>query len=156
MQMSVGRQETRGGMRFRNALLGMVCAVSALGAGRAWAGPVWLDTGRSTDDRAAALLAALTAEEKRALLVGAFAVDIPQVNIHKPAGAVGSAGYVPGIPRLGIPALQETDSTLGIANPFDVRPGDTAVALPAGLATAASFNPEIAHANGVLLGREAA
>jgi beta-glucosidase len=143
-------------MRFRNALLGMVCAVSALGAGRAWAGPVWLDTGRSTDDRAAALLAALTPEEKRALLVGAFAVDIPQVNIHKPAGAVGSAGYVPGIPRLGIPALQETDSTLGIANPFDVRPGDTAVALPAGLATAASFNPEIAHANGVLLGREAA
>ena len=143
-------------MGFRNTLPGVVCAAVLLGAGQAATRPVWLDTARSVDERAVALEAALTPEEKRTLLVGAFAVDIPEVNIHKPAGAIGSAGYVPGIPRLGIPALQETDSTLGIANPFDVRPGDTAVALPAGLATAASFNSEIAYANGVLLGREAA
>jgi beta-glucosidase len=143
-------------MSFRNALLWMVRAASVLGAGQACAGPVWLDTGRSVDERASALLAALTPAEKRSLLVGTFAVNLPQAGFHKPAGAVGSAGYVPGIPRLGIPALQETDSTLGIANPFNVRPGDTAVALPAGLATAASFNPGIAYANGALLGREAA
>ncbi|MEJ0046494.1 MAG: glycoside hydrolase family 3 N-terminal domain-containing protein [Rhodospirillales bacterium] len=108
------------------------------------------------DERAAALLAALTPAEKRALLIGTFSVNLPQAGFHKPAGAVGSAGYVPGIERLGVPALQETDSTLGIANPFNVRPGDTAVALPAGLATAASFNAAIAYANGALLGREAA
>jgi len=142
-------------MRSWNKMRGMVCAAALLGAGQARARPVWLDTGRGVDERAAALLAALTPVEKRALLVGAFAVDIPQVGIHKPAGAVGSAGYVPSIPRLGIPALQETDSTLGVANPFDVRPGDTAVALPAGLATAATFNADIAYANGMLLGREA-
>jgi beta-glucosidase len=137
-------------------VLGLACAACVPGAGGARARPVWLDTGRSADERAAALLAALTPAEKRVLLVGTFAVNLPQAGFHKPAGAVGSAGYVPGIPRLGIPALQETDSTLGIANPFDVRPGDTAVALPAGLATAASFDPEIARANGALLGREAA
>jgi beta-glucosidase len=151
-----GKDREIGGMSLRKLLQLFVCAAASLGAGRAAALPVWLDTGRTAEERAAALLAALTPAEKRALLIGAFAVNIPIANIHKPPGAVGSAGYVPGVPRLGIPALQETDSTLGIANPFDVRPGDAAVALPAGLATAASFNSEIAYANGVLLGREAA
>jgi beta-glucosidase len=63
---------------------------------------------------------------------------------------------VPGVPRLGIPALQETDASLGITNPNNIRPGDTAVALPSSVATAASFDPDIAYQNGALLGRQAA
>ncbi len=95
----------------------------------------------------------MTQAEKIALLHGAFAAfpDRP-----KPAGAIGSAGFVPGIKRLGIPDLQETDAGLGITNPNTIRPGDTAVALPSGLATAASFDPDAAYANGGVLGREAA
>ena len=50
-----------------------------------------------------------------------------------PDGAIGSAGYIPGIPRLGVPALQESDAGLGVANPGNVRPGDDATALPATL-----------------------
>lgn len=38
-----------------------------------------------------------------------------------------SAGYTPGVPRLGIPALLVTDASLGITNP-GYRPGDTATA----------------------------
>jgi beta-glucosidase len=125
-------------------------------AGRASAAPAWMDVSKSVDQRADALLAAMTPAEKRALLVGHFAVNLPQFGFPMPAGAVGSAGFVPGVARLGIPALQESDASLGITNPFNVRKGDMAVALPAGLATAASFDPGVAYANGALLGREAA
>jgi beta-glucosidase len=65
-----------------------------------------------------------------------------------------SAGYVPGVPRLGVPALRMTDASLGVTNP-GYRPGDTATALPAALALGASFNPALAREAGALLGREA-
>jgi beta-glucosidase len=66
-----------------------------------------------------------------------------------------SAGYTPGIPRLGIPALQSTDASLGITNP-GYRPDDKgATALPATIALASSFNPSLAREAGGLLGREA-
>jgi hypothetical protein len=38
--------------------------------------------------------------------------------------------YTPGVPRLGVPALLMSDSSMGIVN-LDFRPGDTATALPA-------------------------
>jgi beta-glucosidase len=65
-----------------------------------------------------------------------------------------SAGYVPGVPRLGVPALLMSDASLGVTNP-GYRPGDTATALPAGIALGSSFNPELAHQSGAMLGREA-
>jgi beta-glucosidase len=61
---------------------------------------------------------------------------------------------VPGIPRLGIPALRMSDAGLGVTNP-GYRPGDAATALPAGLALAAGFDPALAHAAGQVIGREA-
>jgi beta-glucosidase len=65
------------------------------------------------------------------------------------------AGWVPGIPRLGVPALLITDAGLGVTNPMNLRPGDTATALPAGLALGATFNPSLARAAGTVVGREA-
>ena len=116
----------------------------------------WMETSRSPDERATLLEAQMTLDEKLAMLHGKFAVNLKAMGWGNPPGAVGSAGFVPGVARLGIPDLQETDASLGIANPFNVRPGDTAVALPSSEATAATFNPDIAYANGALLGREAA
>ena len=65
-----------------------------------------------------------------------------------------SAGYVPGVPRLGVPALLMSDASLGVTNP-GYREGDTATALPAGIALGASFNPALARSAGQLVGREA-
>lgn len=65
------------------------------------------------------------------------------------------AGYVPGVPRLGVPSLLITDAGLGVTNPGGGRVGDTATALPAGLATGATFNPALARQGGALIGREA-
>lgn len=70
-------------------------------------------------------------------------------------GSIGSAGYYPGIPRLGIPAIQQSDSSLGVTNPGDVRPGDQATALPASLMLAATFDPYLAFETGALVGCEA-
>jgi beta-glucosidase len=70
-------------------------------------------------------------------------------------GAIGSAGYVQGVPRLGVPALQESDASLGIANPSNVRHGDVATALPSGLSLASTWDPQIADRDGSVLGDEA-
>ena len=106
----------------------------------------------SPDERADRLLAQMTQPEKLTLLHGVFAAYPDQ---PRPAGAIGSAGFVRGVARLGIPDLQETDAGLGVTNPQTIRPGDTAVALPSGLAVAASFDPDTAYRVGAALGREA-
>jgi beta-glucosidase len=88
----------------------------------------------------------MTEQEKLSLVHGVIAA--PWGGKPKPDGSIGSAGYVPGIPRLGIPALQETDAELGVANPGDVRPGDTATAMPSDLALASTWDPEMARLQG--------
>jgi beta-glucosidase len=66
-----------------------------------------------------------------------------------------SAGYTPGVPRLGIPALQSSDASMGVTNP-GYRPDDKgATAFPASILVGASFNPQLAREGGVAIGREA-
>src|SRR5262249_23415205 len=66
-----------------------------------------------------------------------------------------SAGYTPGVPRLGIPALQASDASMGVTNP-GYRPDDPgATAFPASILIGASFNPSLAREGGAAIGREA-
>lgn len=113
----------------------------------------WMDARLSPDERAERLAQAMTREEKFRLVIGELGRAFN--GTPKPKDAIGSAGYVPGIPRLGIPALQETDAGLGVTNPLDVRPGDYATALPSGMAMAASFDPEAAYGAGAMIADEA-
>ncbi len=62
---------------------------------------------------------------------------------------------MPGVPRLGIPPLQETDAELGVANPGDVRRGDTATAMPSDLALASTWDAALARRQGEVVGAEA-
>lgn len=102
--------------------------------------------------RVAALVGELTLDEKIQLLHGYFP---PLAKAGSPDGMIPSAGHVPGIPRLGIPTLRETDASLGVANQIEQRKGDVATALPAGLATAATFSPDLAFKGGAMIGSEA-
>ena len=95
----------------------------------------------------------MTEQEKLSLVHGVIAA--PWGGKPKPDGSVGSAGQVAGVPRLGIPALQETDAELGVANPGNVRPGDTATAMPSDLALASTWAPEMARLQGRAVGAEA-
>ncbi|MGN6516255.1 MAG: beta-glucosidase [Rhizomicrobium sp.] len=67
----------------------------------------------------------------------------------------GTAGFVPGIPRLGIPNLIETDAGDGIANNLMMRPNDRATALPSSIAAAATWNPGLVAQAGSVIGAEA-
>ncbi|WP_197514421.1 beta-glucosidase [Mycobacterium sp. E342] len=112
--------------------------------------------GDDADARARDVEARLTDDERFALLVGVMGAGEmwPVRDGRIPPDVPMSAGYVPGVPRLGVPALLMSDAGLGVTNP-GYRPGDTATALPAGLALAASFDPSLARAAGELIGREA-
>jgi len=108
------------------------------------------------DVRAREVETQMTDDERFSLLVCVMGAGElwPVRDERIPPGVPMSAGYVPGIPRLGVPALQMSDAGLGVTNP-GYRPGDTATALPAGLALAASFNPVLARAAGEAIAREA-
>ena len=111
----------------------------------------WRDPSRTPAERADALVGAMTRAEKLAYVHGLF----PPLTKDRHPDMVPSAGYVPGVPRLGIPTLRESDASLGVANQVEQRKGDVATALPAALATAASFDPAIAEAGGAMIGAEA-
>ncbi len=108
------------------------------------------------DNRAREIEAQMTDDERLSLLVSVMgAGDMWPVRDERiPTDTPMSAGYVPGVPRLGVPPLLMSDAGLGVTNP-GYRPGDTATALPAGLALAATFDPTLARAAGEVIGREA-
>jgi len=130
-----------------------VLAFATAGHAQAPAAQPWMNTKLSPDERAALLEKELTLDERIGLVHGPM--SMPIFGIKKPEGAIGSAGYIPGVPRLGVPALQESDASLGVTNPLGVRPGDGATALPSGLALAATFNAKLAYDGGAVVGREA-
>jgi beta-glucosidase len=123
----------------------------------------WLDSKLSPEARAKAALAAMTLDEKLRLVFGysdqAFTelakvpddIVSPQLKSYVVAHQVkGSAGFVPGVPRLGIPDQTQTDASMGVRNSLI-----PSTALPSSLATAASFDPEVPRAGGAMIGSEA-
>ncbi len=102
--------------------------------------------------RADAIVAKLTLDEKIALVHGLFP---PMAGGKTQDELIPSAGHIDGVPRVGIPIVRESDASLGVANQVEQRKGDVATALPSSLATAATFDPEIARAGGAMIGAEA-
>ena len=113
----------------------------------------WMDASLPAAQRAQLAFDQMTEQEKLSLVHGVIAA--PWGHKPRPAGSIGSAGYVSGVPRLGIPALQETDAELGVANPGDVRHGDTATAMPSDLSLASTWSPEMARLQGQSVAMEA-
>jgi beta-glucosidase len=102
--------------------------------------------------RADAIVARMTLEEKLLLVHGLFP---PMAKGKTSEELIPSAGHIDGVPRLGVPVVRESDASLGVANQVEQRVGDVATALPSSLATAATFDPEIARAGGAMIGAEA-
>jgi beta-glucosidase len=87
------------------------------------------------DAIARGLVSQMTLAEKIAMLHG----DRDPENL-------GQAGYLPGVSRLGIPPLRLSDGPAG------VRTGRPATALPAPVALAATFSPDLARRYGQTIG----
>jgi len=141
----------------------LLCTTVDAAPPAASAGRPWLNPALSADSRAKAAVAAMTLDEKLQLVFGysdQAMTDLAKVpdDIVSPElkryvvthQVKGSAGFVPGVPRLGIPDQTQTDASLGVRNSFI-----PSTALPSSLATAASFDSEIPRAGGKMIGAEA-
>jgi beta-glucosidase len=107
----------------------------------------------SPDERAAALEARMTDAERVRLLHSTFARP-DRTGKPLPEGAIVSASFTPGIPRLGIPALLETDASLGVAWVNGLR-HDGATALPLSLSLASTWDRDVARRGSALIAKEA-
>src|SRR5215467_14206132 len=80
----------------------------------------WMDTALSPDRRADLVLQQMTLDEKIALLHGngmpGWPRAVPNAN---PYLGNGGAGFVLGVPRLGIPIIQMSDAAYGVRNSGD-------------------------------------
>jgi beta-glucosidase len=122
----------------------------------------WMNTKLSADQRAEKLLAVMTLDEKLLLVFGYLGAvfpencKAPQPCYNPPVEAIdGSAGYVPGIPRLGVPPQFQTDASIGVATQVLGKIKRERTALPSGIASAATWNPDLAREGGAMIGDEA-
>src|SRR5262252_6776702 len=110
------------------------------------------------DARAREIERQMTDEERFSLIIslsGATGLLGGVRDKRYPEDAPLTAGYTPGVPRLGVPALRSTDASMGVTNP-GYRPDDKgATAMPASILVGASFNPQLARDGGAMIGREA-
>lgn len=113
----------------------------------------------SADGRAYETEQKMTDDERFSLIISLIG-PVPSIGVPRDQRIPDdvkntSAGYTPDIPRLGIPALQSSDASMGVTNP-GYRPRDKgATAFPASIAVGASFNPQLAREAGAAIAREA-
>ncbi|MXP24443.1 glycosyl hydrolase [Altererythrobacter indicus] len=137
------------------ALSGIPATASAQEAAKTDAQP-WLDSSLPPQARVDMLLPQMTEAEKLVLVRGYFGSNLPFKQFTPPEGArPGSAGYVPGIARLNIPPQWQTDAAIGVATQGGAKEKRGRTALPSNVATAATWNPEIAYEGGKMIGAEA-
>jgi beta-glucosidase len=116
-------------------------------------------TETQADVRAREVEEQMTDDERFSLIVSLIGA-LPRIGVPRderiPEDVTNmSAGYTPGVPRLGIPAIQSSDASMGVTNP-GYRPDDEgATAFPASILVGASFNPQLARDGGAAIGREA-
>lgn len=125
--------------------------VSAQGADGHARARQWMNTSLSPDDRAALVVKEMTLDEKIGMLHGTGMVGLGPMSPLS-VNSNGGAGYVVGVPRLGIPAIQMSDAAYGIRSSGEN--GRYSTALPANLASAASWDLDAAYEYGALIGRE--
>ena len=113
----------------------------------------WMDKTLPPDRRADMVLQEMTLDEKIALLHGngmpGWPRSVPGAN---PYLGNGGAGFVLGVPRLGIPIIQMSDAAYGVRS--SAENGRYSTALPSNVASAASWDAQAACAYGSLIGRE--
>ena len=111
----------------------------------------WSNTALPPEERARLVLAAMTLDEKLQMVHGTgwgvLRPGAPVAERHN-----GGAGFVPGIPRLGIPDINLADSAVGIR--MAARESRYATLLPSALGLAATWDPDAGFLYGSVIGRE--
>ena len=116
----------------------VVLGISALLIGASTTQAQWV-TEAEAKARTDKLLREMTLDEKLGLIHGA---------VEDPAVYQGQAGYLAGVPRLGIPSLRFADGPPGVLTRHPAQ-GETAT-----MGVAATFSVKDAEENGLVIGRE--
>lgn len=107
----------------------------------------------AAQQRASQLVSQMTLDEKIGMVFGQFGTEFQGKQPPKEA-LVQSAGFIKGVERLKITPQWLTDAGIGVAS----QPGKQTrerTSLPAGIATAATWNPELAFKGAAMIGKEA-
>jgi beta-glucosidase len=113
----------------------------------------WSDKSLSPDVRADMVIKEMTLDEKIQLLHGlGWQAMFMQPTSGPGTRAISGGGFIPGIPRLGIPDLQMSDSVEGVSG-AGIQ-GRYATALPSAEAMAAAWDPALSYEIGTILGHE--
>ena len=151
------RQQMRGLVMALMLTTALPAAAAHAQAAATSAAKPWMNTHLSADQRADLIVAQMTQDEKLTLVFGYFGSnqEKPKFTPHGEA-RMGSAGYIPGVPRLGVPPQWETDAGVGVATQRESSdPYLQRTSLPSGIATAATWNPDLAFKGGAMIGSEA-
>jgi beta-glucosidase len=111
----------------------------------------WMNPNLSPDERASMVVKEMTLDEKITLLHGTGMQGLSPMS-PLAVQSNGGAGYVVGIPRLGIPAIQMSDAAYGVR--MSGENGRYSTALPSDVAGAASWDLDAGFEYGALIGRE--
>jgi len=111
----------------------------------------WMNTTLTPDERADMVLKEMTLDEKIDLVHGNGMPGWGKPRANAYLGN-GGAGFVMGIPRLGIPVIQISDAAYGVRSSGEN--GRYSTALPSNIASAASWDTAAACEYGALIGRE--
>jgi len=111
----------------------------------------WNDKTLSPDTRADLVMQKMSIDEKFQLVHGT-GWGVLRAGSPVPAASNHGAGYMPGIPRLGIPDINLADSAVGVR--MAALDGHYATLLPSVIALASTWDLDAAHLYGEVLGRE--
>jgi len=112
----------------------------------------WMNTQLSAEERAELVLQQMTLDEKLELVHGNGMAHVPNWQMPRTNEGNGGAGYVVGVPRLGIPALYISDAAYGVRD--SGANGRYSTALPSNLGAASSWDTDSACAYGQIIGSE--
>jgi beta-glucosidase len=115
---------------------------------------VYAATVQDPTARAIATEKAMNDGERTTMTHGIMAMLLGPKSPPLPDDAVFGAGYISGIPRLGVPSLKESDASLGVSYVMGARK-DGATALPSGMAQGSTWNADLVRRGGAMIGSEA-
>jgi beta-glucosidase len=135
-----------------------VCVVVSAGAAKVGLaqtaatvkGP-WMNAGLDPDKRADLMIKEMTLDEKIQLVHGIGWGPL-RAGAFVPPADNGGAGFVPGIPRLGLPDINEADSAVGVR--MAAVSSRYATLLPSVIGMASSWDPKMGFLYGAVIGRE--
>ena len=111
----------------------------------------WMNAALDPDTRADMMVKAMTLDEKIQLVHGA-GWGVLRPGAYVPPNDNGGAGFVAGIPRLGLPDINLADSAVGVRGA--ARDSRYATLLPSVIGMASSWDPAMGHLYGGVIGRE--